>query len=274
MSVDWKSSLKSVLPQPLRAVARSLFGWRWFHGNYATWTEARAACSGYDDAVIVERVLAATLAVRDGRAAYERDGVLFAQSQPEPELGAIFQRIAAGNGGRLRVLDFGGALGTTYWRHRPELAGVQELAWNIVEQPRFVSVGRAQLSGTPLRFFDSVASAGAAGSHDLLLASTSLQYLETPVAALEAWLAEGFPWILLNNLPLHAAAPDRLAVQRVPPEIYPASYPVWFFNRERFLARLVSRYEVVQEFKSEAVWPMGWRAYPSTGLLLKRRDPR
>jgi len=274
MSAPWKSAAKAVIPLPVRAAARALFGWRWFEGNFATWAEARAACGRYDDAAIVGRVLAATLAVRDGRAAYERDGVLFAEPAPEAGLLAALRQVAAAGGGKLRVLDFGGALGTTYWRHCAELANLSELHWDVVEQPAFVAAGRAQLGGTPLRFFESVDAASAAGPHDVLLASTSLQYLEDPPAVLAAWVARGFPWLLFNNLPLHAGAPDRLAVQRVPPEIYPASYPVWFFNRERFLARFNGRYEIAAEFPSEAVWPVSWRRYASTGLLLRRREAR
>jgi putative methyltransferase (TIGR04325 family) len=241
-------------------------------GDHATWAEARAACGGYDDAAIVKRALAATLAVRDGRAAFERDGVLFPEPAPEPGLLAAFRMAAAARGVPLRVLDFGGSLGTTYWRHRSELAGVAGPGWDIAEQARFVEAGRERLGGTGLRFFADVDEAEAAGAHDLLLVSTALQYLEDPGTALEAWMTRGFPWLLFNNLPLHSGRPDRIAVQRVPPDICPSSYPVWFFNRERFLARFKDRYEIVSEFAGEAVWPVGWRRYPSTGLLLRRKE--
>ena len=78
--------------------------------------------------------------------------------------------------------------------------------------------------------------------------------------------------MLFNNLPLHSGRPDRLAVQRVPPEIYPASYPVWFFSRERLLAHFAGRYGIVREFASEAIWRVDGSEYRSTGLLL-RLDP-
>ncbi len=272
MSGAWRRAAKAVVPAPLRALARTWFGWRWFEGDYPTWAAARAASGGYDDAAIVARVAAATRAVQDGAAAYERDGVTFAEPAPEPGLLEAL-RLAAG-GGPLRVLDFGGALGTTYWRHRRELAAFPGLAWDVVEQPAFVAAGPEFAAGTPLRFFPSVAAAEAAGPHDVVLASTALQYLPDPAAELAAWQAHGFPWILLNNLPLHERAPDRIAVQRVPPEIYSASYPVWFFNREKFLARFEGRYELVHEFAAEAVWPVDRRRYASTGLLWRRKGAR
>jgi putative methyltransferase (TIGR04325 family) len=266
--------LKRVLPTALRRRLRLIFGWRWFRGDFGSWEEARIAASGYDAAIIVERVLAATLDVRAGRAAYERDGVCFARPEPDTPLLHALLRAAAACPGRLRVLDFGGALGSVYWRHRAELAGVRGLSWDVVEQPGFVDAGRRHLAGTPLRFFATVDEAEAPGGHDLLLCSTALEYLERPHATVDEWVERGWSFLLFNNLPMHHGRPDWLAVQHVPPEIYPASYPAWFFNRERMLSHFTARYSLLTEYASEAVWPVGWREYPSTGLLFVRKDLR
>ena len=78
-----KAAAKALLPEALRARVRAGLGWKWFEGDFATWAEASAASGGYDDAAIVARVWRATRAVRDGRGAFERDGVVFAQAEPE-----------------------------------------------------------------------------------------------------------------------------------------------------------------------------------------------
>ena len=266
---------KDMLPTPVRAAARGLVGWRWFDGDYASWAEARAASGGYDDAKIVARVAEATRAVRSGDAAFERDGVKFPEPVPETGLMHAFDIIAtAANGARWDVLDFGGALGSTYWRHHAELSALGVGAWDIVEQPGFVRVGQAEFSETRLRFFPDVRAAEAVAAHRVLFASTVLQYLEDPISVVGDWMDRQFPWILLNNLPLIPRKPNRLAVQNVPPEIYPASYPVWFFNREEFMARFNGRYDVVSEFASEAVWQVGLRRLASKGLLLRKRTAR
>lgn len=270
MNPAWRNLIKAWTPPLFR---RGFHAWRgrdWFRGDYRTWAEAQRRTGGYDDDRIVTKVLESTRAVRDGRAAFERDGVMFPEPVAEPGLEAALEIIAKATGGRLRVLDFGGALGSTYWRHRTWLGTWSEVTWDVVEQPRFVAVGCEYLREASVRFFESVELAGGAATHDVLLASTVVQYLENPLAALRSWQAQKFRWLLFNNLPLHRGAPDRIAVQTVPPEIYPASYPVWFFNRERFLAELAGDYRIVREFASEAVWPVGWRRYPSTGLLLER----
>jgi putative methyltransferase (TIGR04325 family) len=256
----------------VRGRLRSRFGWKWFRGDYATWAAAQAASGGYADGAILDRILSATLAVVRGQAVFERDGVLFHEPEPDAPLLQALEEVRRSTGGGLRVLDFGGSLGSTYWRLRGDLPSGPELVWDVVEQSGFVEAGRKHLAGERVRFFSDVREAEAAGPHDVLLCSCVLQYLEAPARTLAEWRGLKIPFLLLNNLPLHAVGPDRLRVQHVRPDIYRASYPVWFFNRAALLARLAPDYEVMREFASEAVWPVDGGMYPSTGLLLKRRS--
>ena len=264
-------ALKSVVPEWLQTRRRCFFGWKWFRGDYRDWAAARIASVGYDDKAIAQKVLAATLEVLAGRAAFERDSVIFQSLETDGPLLELLQRIARDGSGRLRVLDFGGSLGSNYWRHRVFLPQGEALRWDVVEQSTFVEAGRSHLVGTPLKFYHDVIAAQAQGSHDVLLCSCVLQYLEAPFDILEEWSKLEIPYLLLNNLPLHSKGPDRLRVQHVPPSIYSASYPVWFFNREAFLKRVAVHYEIVKEFDAEAKWPLRWGMFQSTGLLLKRR---
>ena len=266
--------IRGVTPQRLRTGLRQAWGWRWFRGEYRTWGEARAVAVGYDHQAIVSQVLAATQAVRAGHAAFERDGVLFSTPSPDASLLEALLLVRQRIGRPLRVLDFGGALGTTYWRHRGFLPDGGNWEWDIVEQPSFVAVGRERLADSGVRFYETAEEAERAGPHDLLLCSCVLQYLENPWVLLEEWRGFGWRFQLFNNLPLHRRRPDRLRVQHVPPEIYRASYPVWFFNREQMLERMTQGYGVVREFASEAVWPVGLGSYASTGVLLERMCTR
>jgi putative methyltransferase (TIGR04325 family) len=266
-----RSAWRSVMPAALRARLRRLWAWRWFRGDYPTWGAACAASGSYSDAVILERVLAAALAVRAGEAAFERDGVLFTEPEPDAPLIGALEDVRQASGGRLRVLDFGGALGSTFGRLRTHLPVDAIRAWDIVEQPAFVDAGRRHLAGGVLHFFDTVRDAEFAERHDVLLCSTALQYLEHPSRVITEWRELRIPYVILNNLPLHGVGPTRLRVQHVPPSIYPASYPVWFFNRDEFLGWIRPGFEIVREFASEAAWPVDFGMYPSTGLLLRNR---
>ena len=270
---DWKSRLRPHVPLVVRRAKRALFGWRWFRGRYPTWAAASPHAVGYDGPGILDKVLQATLEVKAGRAAYERDSVLFHEPAIEADLLACLEQVAAERGGRLRVLDFGGSLGTTYWQHRGALGRQAELRWDVVEQPHFVEAGRQHLQDGTLRFFATIEEAARDGGHDMLLASGVLHCLPDPHTWLDRWARTGPPVLLFHNLPLHDDGPDHVRIEHVPPEIYPASYPVWFFNRAGFLGHFADHYDVARSYASTAVWPIGWRDYPSTGLMLRRRAP-
>jgi putative methyltransferase (TIGR04325 family) len=106
----------------------------WHRGDYADWASARAAAKGYDAANILEIQRASMRKVRDGAALYERDSVVFDKVEYFfPTLAALLL-IAARNGNRLSVLDFGGALGGSYYQNRGLLSHLESLSWHVVEQ--------------------------------------------------------------------------------------------------------------------------------------------
>jgi putative methyltransferase (TIGR04325 family) len=267
---------RDLLPPAVRRWGRRVFGWHWFRGRYARWDEAQAQAQSYDQPVILEKVLAATQAVRAGRAAYERDSVLFDSSSADHPLLAALLYVAAADRGRLDVLDFGGSLGTTFWQHRHFLSSLERLNWDIVEQEHFVAAGRSniEVAGRPPRFFATIDDAERDRKHNVLLAAGVVHCLREPHGWIDGFVGRRFDYIILHNLPLHDGEADYLRVEHVPPTIYRASYPVWFFNRERFLAPFRDGYEVVWEYPSTAVWPVGWGEYASTGLLLRRKEQR
>jgi len=98
-----------------------------FEGDFATWEEARAHCTGYDSEAIFTAVLAATLKVKHGKAAFERDSVTFEQVEYAWPVLSGLMWAAARNGGKLNVLDFGGALGSAYFQNKKFLKSLAEV---------------------------------------------------------------------------------------------------------------------------------------------------
>jgi len=109
-----------------------------FSGNYPDWLSAQAASVGYDSDTIFSRVLEAARKVKDGDALWERDSVLFYHEEYNTPLLYALMSVAAWNKGKLRVLDFGGAFGSTYWQHRRLLQRLEALSWNVVEQSQCI----------------------------------------------------------------------------------------------------------------------------------------
>ena len=217
-------------------------------GNFRSWSDALAASSGYDSPVILDRVEAAALKVKRGEAVHERDGVVFETIEYSWPLLSGLLWVAARDGGRLDVVDFGGALGSTYAQNRHFLAPLEALRWSVVEQPRFVERGRRSFQDERLRFYPSLEECMAENTPNVLVLSSVLQYLERPYELLAG--LDRFPFTIIDLTPVHDGPDDRLSVQEVPPSIYPARYPCWLFGEARLAAALGRSSRVVAAFDS------------------------
>ena len=122
-------------------------------GNFKSWEDASQCCQkGYDDDIILDKVRVATREVVAGRAAFERDSVLFYHAEYNWPLLTALWRLRAQCHNGIGVLDFGGALGSTYWQNRKMFDGIGRLRWCVVEQPKTVACGQ-ESSKTSSSFF-------------------------------------------------------------------------------------------------------------------------
>jgi len=217
-------------------------------GDYSTWDAAARASSGYADLGILEKTRLATARVRDGIAAFERDSVTFGRTEYSYPLLAGLLRAAAADGGRLSVLDFGGALGSSYYQCRAFLAGIGEMQWSVVEQPAHVACGRAEFSDEHLSFFETIEACLASRRPNVLLLSSVVQYLPQPYEFLRDAVGYGFSSIIVDRTPFVTGPRDRLTVQRVPAWIYDASYPCWLLSEHKFLSVFSLHYRLVASF--------------------------
>ncbi|HYS46220.1 MAG TPA: methyltransferase, TIGR04325 family, partial [Rhizomicrobium sp.] len=202
---------------------------RWHRGDFPDWQSAVAAAKGYQAGNILDIQRRSMRKVRDGQAVYERDSVLFDEIEYFfPTLAALLT-IAGHNGNTLSVLDFGGALGSSYYQNRGMLSHLSSLRWHVVEQPHFVAAGQAEFENDQLRFFPTLADSWAAQKPDVVLLSSVLQYLEKPFDLLRD-IADLEPrFILVDRTPVLDKGQERIVVQTVPPSIYPASYACRLF---------------------------------------------
>lgn len=223
----------------------------WHRGNYPDWASAAAVAEGYDAANILDIQRAAMRKVRDGAAPYERDSVVFDRIEYFfPTLAALLL-IAARNDNRLSVLDFGGALGSSYYQNRGLLSHLQSLSWHVVEQDHFVAAGQAEFQNEQLRFFSTIGESAAASRPDVVLLSSVLQYLEDPVGVLAQLANLGVDYILVDRTPILEAGPERIVVQTVPPSIYPASYACRLLAPGAIEAALAPAYRIVYRFDAQ-----------------------
>lgn len=260
--------LKRILPRSFRLWLRRLMRPALYEGDYRSWREAQEAASGYDHPMITRKVIEAALAVRDGRAAWDRDTVLFDMPEANPPLLRSLRHVARAHAGRLRVLDFGGALGSTWWQHHSFLADLTDVRWTVVEQADLVEIGRQEFTSGPVRFCGSIAEVWEIEHPNAVLLSAVLPYLSGPHALLDSIRALGPDHIIIDRTGMTKRGRDLLTVQRVPPSIYEASYPCWFFDRQGLLEPFLRDYVLREEWTTAD--DIDIDAY-HCGMLLERR---
>ena len=241
-------------------------------GDYPSWSAAMADSTGYDAEIILEKTKAALLKVKNGEAVYERDSVLFDEIQYAWPLLAGLVWAAARSGGSLNVLDFGGALGSTYFQNRAFLAGLREVRWNIVEQARHVETGKRWFEDNRLKFYASMEDCLADTQPQVILLSSVLQYLDKPFETLEQLLQSSCDHLIVDRTPFWDGPTDRLCVQHTPADIYPASYPTWIFSIQHFRSELNKKWEIIAEFDSLDKLPAPVETTWKGMAVIKRKD--
>jgi putative methyltransferase (TIGR04325 family) len=220
----------------------------YYSGNYPDWASAEGHSSGYDAALILERVKQARVEVMAGRAVYERDSVIFDEVKHSFPVLAGLLRAAIESSNQLSVLDFGGSLGSTYFQCRDFLSMLPLLKWGVVEQEHFVNCGRGLLETDELRFFFTIADCVRQNAPNVALLSSVLQYLPQPYNVVDELMDSCVPYIVIDRTPFGDYNADWITIQHVPPSIYEASYPCWVFDKKKFLERFVGRYQVIALF--------------------------
>ena len=249
-----KQFIKSLVPPILFNIVKKLqnlkYGWK---GNYSSWKEAQDTSTGYDSDEILQTVKNSLLKVKNGEAVYERDSVIFNEIQYSWPLLTGLMFTAAKSEGSLKVLDFGGSLGSTYYQNKKFLDKLNDVSWSVVEQKYFVETGKKDFENGRLKFYYDVHECVDKEKSNVLLLSCVLQYIEKPYELLDFILKNDFEAILIDRTPF-SKTNEKIKLQVVPPSIYEASYPCWFFDELKFITYFESNnYNVVESFMTEPV---------------------
>lgn len=244
-----------------------------FSGDFSSWKEAISKATGYESNLVIEKTRESLWKVKNGEAVYERDSVLFNEIQYSWPLLAGLLWVASQSGNRINLVDFGGSLGSSYFQNRKMLSSLNGLKWNVVEQAGFVSLGCEYFRDSELDFYYSIQECMTENSIDLIILSSVLPYIENPHALLDEIISYSVPFIIIDRTPVIELDRDLLTVQKVPPSIYSASYPAWFFNRESLMNKLLSEYELVAEFDAlTGEIPVNGHIARDKGFILKLKQ--
>lgn len=221
-------------------------------GGYSSWHEAievsKRIGGDYENKNIIDQVVAATQKVRHGEAIYEQDGVCFYEPHNNFQLltTIFYTKAMLGN---ISVVDFGGALGSTYFHYRDILSAI-ETKWCVVEQKHFVDCGKANVPEIDF-YYNLDEALASANKPNVLLLSSVLQYLDAPYKWLGDMLCKGFSYVIVDRTAFQydIKAKDKIVLQNVPASIYKAVYPLHLLGLEEFKC-LIGKcgYEVIWEW--------------------------
>jgi putative methyltransferase (TIGR04325 family) len=235
--------VQSIPPRLFVSLRRQ--GWA---GRYETWDAATKASLGYGAKDILESEKNKSLALMQENAGEENAAYQWKEL-------AMLMWIAAQHGGNFNIIDFGGSMGTLYYRNHLFLKKLASVQWNIVEQSHFVEAGQAEFEDDALKFYFSAEEClekMAKPVHCLMFASV-LQYLEKPYELLAGLLKHKIEYVFVTRMGF-AKSVDRVTLQKVPKSYYGvnASYPCWIFEEQKFMDFFAQHgYELVVEYKEK-----------------------
>lgn len=217
-------------------------------GDYRDWADAAGECEGYDDSAIIEKVISSTQKVLKGEAVWERDSYLFYQEKYVYKICAAILRCAvqnSGKGGAVRILDIGGALGSTYFQNRKYLADVGRIVYTVAEQDHFADYGHENLEDETLKFIRSTDKWEDLERFDIILMSASLQYIPFYKEVISRIKKARPHYIILDRV--LTSNRRRICKETVPEEIYQSSYPLIIFNKEEMDGIFGKDYKLIEE---------------------------
>ena len=216
-----------------------------WQGSYASWEQACQVAGSYDSEEILNKTLHTSRLARDGKIVCERDSVALPQREYLlPTLSGILMG-AARNNGRLNLIDFGGALGSTYRTCMPFLRQLASVSWNVIELPQIVELGKMEFEDSSLHFYNTIEECLSHNTIDGILFCGALQYLPDPYAILNSLKKYSFDYLVIDRTPFTSTGGHRICVQNVPKSIYDASYPCHIFDYGTFIQSIEQCFTIV-----------------------------
>jgi putative methyltransferase (TIGR04325 family) len=146
------------------------------------------------------------------------------------------------------------------------------VSWTVVEQERYVHLGMDHFRNGELQFTSSLRNALAAEIPDVVLLASVLQYLPDPYDLIRNVAASRVPRIVIDRTPCSALERDVLTVQKVPRQMYAASYPCWIFSRQKLMQAFAPCYATLSSYSEDCgAWHGRAGRVELAGYCLERR---
>ena len=234
-------------PILLKLLKKNLFKNHKAFTTYPSWEEAQKASIGYDDDSFIKKLRNSAKLVFEEKEIYERDTVIFTKIQYSwPLLASLI--FASSKCKTLKLIDFGGALGTSFHQNKRFLSKLhKDFKWRIVEQPKLVDIGKKEFTDKFVSFYNTIEEASV-DQVDVVFFGGSICYMKNPYSYLEAAIETKAPYVIIDRTPITRDIDDTFAIQYVHPSIYKAAYPIRNFNYTNFVKPFEKDYNLIEEW--------------------------
>lgn len=217
----------------------------YYKGPYKKWEIAKQKSTGYDSDEIFEKVKKSALIVKETKKGHERDSIIAYDNNFDKYLIRVLDGYSNNKDKIINILDFGGSLGSLYFKYKDKIKN--KFIWSIIEQKKFVKEGKKNFQNNQLIFFNSINEYKKSFSPDIILASSSLQYLEKYQETLKEMINLDSDYIIILKTPFSKKKNNEIYIQKPLRHIYNSTYPSWIFNYEFFLNNFTHKFELVEK---------------------------
>jgi putative methyltransferase (TIGR04325 family) len=200
---------------------------------------------------------------------YEQDSIIFNKPRPNKLfidflLYDYIEKIQLNK--KIKVLDYGGSFGNTFFSLENYLN--LKFDWNVFDQKKKIQLAKKTKVFKPVNFIYKH-EIKKNYYYDIVLFSTSLQYMDDPLLVLKE-LRNTSKIILINNLILSDTKKNYLRIERPDPTIYNYTYPCWFLSKANFLNSLKDYYKITLNKTEEPYSLNDGENYYNLKLIKKR----
>ena len=218
-----------------------------YEGPYDNWNKALNKSIGYKHEVIFNKIKYSATKVQKTGKGYERDSVIFYDKKYDQNFIKILKNISKKKN-FLSILDFGGSLGSLYFKYKSKINN--KFVWSIIEQKKFVDEGKKNFETNELKFFYDIKRFKKIYKLDILILSSSIQYISNYQKILKELIALNPKYILLLKTPFnYKNQNNEIYIQNVPKKIYKASYPTWVFSYKNFFKHFKENFILINKEK-------------------------
>lgn len=221
---------------------------KYYSGPYKTWKIAQRKSTGYNHKFIIGKVRKAALRAKNSKTQFEIDSIIFKKPYRDIHFKNILLNLAKKKNS-IKILDFGGSLGSTYYRYKDIFSSQKKIKWFIIEQKAFVKIGKKEFQDKKLNFYYSLEEfikKNKKQKIDIFLLSSSLQYIRDYKKIINRAKGLKPDYLIILKTPMNKIENDAIYVEKVPKKIYGSSYPSWVFSKKR-LINFFSNYKLVHD---------------------------